>query len=107
MSRRVVQVMLVVGAVLLLASCAAGANDVVNTSALAGGAPAGFWQGLWHGFISPIAFIVSLFKHDVGIYEIHNNGAWYNFGFVAGASMFFNGSAESGRGARRRSAKLS
>jgi hypothetical protein len=36
---------------------------------------AGFWQGLWHGSIVPITFLISLFKEDVGVYESHNNGA--------------------------------
>ena len=40
--------------------------------------------GLWHGMICPITFIGSLFNHDVTIYAINNNGAWYNFGFVIG-----------------------
>jgi hypothetical protein len=48
--------------------------------------PAGFWAGFWHGSIMPIAFVVSLFKPGVGIYETNNNGGWYNFGFVLGAS---------------------
>ncbi|MBN1138796.1 MAG: hypothetical protein JXM73_19585 [Anaerolineae bacterium] len=48
--------------------------------------PAGFWAGVWHGSIMPITFVVSLFKPGVGIYETHNNGGWYNFGFVLGAS---------------------
>lgn len=48
--------------------------------------PAGFWVGLWHGIIMPITFIVSLFNPNVGIYETNNNGGWYNFGFVLGAS---------------------
>lgn len=34
----------------------------------------------------PITFIVSLFNPSVGIYEVNNNGGWYNFGFVVGAS---------------------
>jgi hypothetical protein len=51
-----------------------------------GAAPAGFWAGLWHGSIAPVAFIVSLFKPEVGIYETNNNGAWYNFGFILGIS---------------------
>ena len=101
MSTRAARAALVVVAVLLLASCAAGANDLVNTAAADGGDAAGFWPGLWHGFISPITFIVSLFNHDVNIYEVHNNGGWYNFGFVFGASLFFGGSAQGGRGARR------
>ncbi|MBN1582212.1 MAG: hypothetical protein JXA89_16020 [Anaerolineae bacterium] len=48
--------------------------------------PAGFWAGVWHGSIMPIAFVISLFKPGVGIYETNNNGGWYNFGFVLGAS---------------------
>ena len=51
-----------------------------------GAEPAGFWVGLWHGIIMPLAFIGSLFNPDVGIYETNNNGGWYNFGFVIGAS---------------------
>lgn len=51
-----------------------------------GATPAGFWVGLWHGIIMLITFIVSLFNSDVGIYETNNNGGWYNFGFVLGAS---------------------
>ena len=53
--------------------------------------PAGFWAGYWHGMICPITFIVSLFKPGVRIYETHNNGKWYDFGFVMGASMAFSG----------------
>jgi hypothetical protein len=56
--------------------------------------PAGFWAGLWHGSILPMAFIVSLFKSGVGIYETNNNGAWYNFGFLLGASSSLGGGAK-------------
>jgi len=61
----------------------AGRNSVYQEP---GAARAGFWAGLWHGIIMPFTFIVSLFNPDVGIYEINNNGGWYNFGFVVGAS---------------------
>jgi hypothetical protein len=61
---------------------------------------AGFWQGLWQGFISPFTFLVSLFSDAVHVYEVHNNGNWYNFGFLMGASMIFGGSG--GGAARRR-----
>jgi hypothetical protein len=57
-------------------------------------APAGFWAGLWHGSILPLAFIVSLFKPGVGIYETHNTGAWYNFGFLLGVSSSMGGGAK-------------
>ncbi len=48
--------------------------------------PAGFWAGFWHGNIAPLTFVTSLFNKDVSIYETHNNGAWYNFGFLLGIS---------------------
>lgn len=64
---------------------------------------AGFWLGLWQGLISPIAFIVSLFNHNVGIYEVHNNGGWYDFGFLLGVMIVFSGGgAGSGRSSRSR-----
>lgn len=54
-------------------------------------APAGFFDGLWHGLILPITFIISLFDSDVRIYEINNSGLWYDFGFVLGASSSLGG----------------
>jgi hypothetical protein len=53
--------------------------------------PAGFWAGLWHGLILPITFFISLFNPGVGIYETNNNGGWYNFGFLLGASSSLGG----------------
>jgi len=56
---------------------------------------AGFWSGLWHGLISPITFIISLFTKSVGIYELNNTGGWYNFGFILGIAISFGGSSGS------------
>ena len=50
---------------------------------------AGFWAGFWHGNIAAITFVVSLFNKGVSIYETHNNGGWYNFGFLLGVSSLF------------------
>jgi hypothetical protein len=80
------------GLCLLLASCAAAGNDLAG----AGSDLPGFWQGLWHGVISPVTFIVSLFRDDVGIYAVRNSGAWYDFGFLFGASVFFSSIGRSG-----------
>ena len=54
--------------------------------------PAGFWAGFWHGLIAPITFVVSLFNPDVRMYETNNNGGWYDFGFILGASSSLGGS---------------
>jgi hypothetical protein len=93
---------LVVAGVFLLAACAAGPNNVAQVNAPS---IAGFWLGLWQGLISPITFLVSLFNHNVNIYEVHNNGNWYNFGFMIGVSTAFSGAARSGSyaGSRRSS----
>jgi len=77
-------------ALFLMASCAPGPNSAEKTPN-AEGKVAGFWKGLWQGLISPITFIISLFTKNVRLYEIHNNGNWYNFGFVVGAGLFLSG----------------
>ncbi|MFZ2054846.1 MAG: hypothetical protein WAU81_11705 [Candidatus Aminicenantales bacterium] len=84
-----------------LSSCAPGPNTVEKT-ADEEGRIAGFWRGLWHGLISPITFIISVFTKDVRIYEVHNNGSWYNFGFVLGAGLFLQGGILGSRKARKR-----
>ena len=87
-----------VGALVLLAACAAGPNAALDT----GPDPAGFLLGLWHGFIVPVTFIVSLFTDDVSIYEVQNSGNWYDFGFVLGVSAVFGGGGGGGARAARR-----
>lgn len=77
-------------ALLSLVSCTAGPNNSINLLDI-GTEPAGFWYGLWHGCISPITFVISLFNDNVGIYEVHNNGTWYNLGFLLGVTATFGG----------------
>ena len=85
---------------LLLLGCAATANPEAGQGADA----AGFWLGLWHGIIAPIAFVVSLFNDGVGIYETRNTGGWYDFGFLFGVSVAFSGGG-AGAAGRSRSSK--
>jgi hypothetical protein len=86
---------------LVLASCAPGPNSASKTADREG-QTAGFWLGLWHGLISPITFIISLFNKNINIYEVHNSGSWYNFGFVLGAGLFLQGGILGSRRAKRR-----
>ena len=81
----------------VLAGCAPGPNNFKGTLSEQGPV-AGFWLGLWQGFIAPFVFVASLFSSSVNIYEVHSNGAWYNFGYLFGLACFFGG----GRGAARR-----
>ena len=57
---------------------------------------AGFWLGLWQGFIAPFVFVASLFKSNLSIYEVHNNGAWYNLAYLFGLACFFGGGGNRG-----------
>jgi uncharacterized membrane protein len=99
--RRLVWLLVVLGVVaLLLTACAAGPNPQTGTAG-GGGLVAGFWLGLWHGVIAPVTFVISLFATDVGIYEVHNVGAWYDFGFVLGLGFIVGGGSSGVRGARR------
>jgi hypothetical protein len=86
--------------ILSLTACAAGPNVLADTESDEG-ETAGFWLGLWHGIISPITFIVSLFNDNVSIYEVFNNGGWYNFGFMFGLSLVFGGSGRQSKRSRR------
>ena len=64
---------------LALAACAATQQaDAVQPAA------PGFWLGLWHGFIFPVAWVVSLFAPKVAIYAVPNDGGWYDFGYFVG-----------------------
>ena len=71
----------------LLSSCAAGANPAVGT----GEDAPGFWMGLWHGIILPVTFVISLFTDSVNMYEVVNDGNWYDFGFFLGVLLFLGG----------------
>ena len=87
---------LVAVALLGLVSGCAGPNPLVGTPGRSG--VAGFWAGLWHGMICVITFVISLFNHNVHIYEVHNRGTLYDLGFLFGASAALGGI---GRGTRR------
>jgi hypothetical protein len=76
-------------ALTLLAACATQAG-----SAVAPAAP-GFLFGLWHGFIFPVAWVLSLFMPDVAIYAVPNNGGWYDFGYFLGIVVFGVGARKS------------
>lgn len=85
----------------LFTGCAPGSNSMVGTAA-ADGEPAGFLLGLWHGCISFITFVISLFNDKVNVYEVHNNGGWYNFGFVLGLTIAYGGSGGGAAKKRRK-----
>lgn len=75
---------------LLLAACATQVSSGVQPAA------PGFLLGIWHGFIFPVAWVLSLVMPEVAIYAVPNNGGWYDFGFFVGV-VFLGVGARKGR----------
>jgi hypothetical protein len=91
--RLYVTLLVLLAVLLLLSSCAAGPN----TAPRSGGDQPGFWLGLWHGIIVPVTFVISLFTDKVNVYEVSNNGNWYDFGFFLGVVTALGGGGASAR----------
>lgn len=89
-----------------IAACAPGSSIQVNTSDStiqlsspgpnpllnqpdAQGHMSGALAGLWHGIIAPITLLLSFFNSDIQMYEVHNAGSEYNFGFLLGIAFIF------------------
>lgn len=77
--------LIIVLAIVTLSGCAHSMNGV-DTGA------AGFFTGLWHGFICIFSLIGHLFNDSIAIYQTPNNGGWYDFGFLIGVGAFASSS---------------
>ena len=64
------------------------------------GAPANFWLGLWQGLIVFLSFIASWFDNNIVLYQVNNNGFWYNLGYVIGLIILGAGGGGSARASR-------
>nr|WP_253340245.1 hypothetical protein [Sphingobium sp. OAS761] len=77
---------------MFLSGCARQVSTTVEPAA------PGFWLGIFHGFIFPVAWVISLFVPDVAIYAVPNNGGWYDFGYFIGICFLGVGARSSTRG---------
>ena len=82
----------VIGLALILAACVAQqTNSVIRPEA------PGFFLGVWHGFIFPVAFLVSIFTDQIAVYAVPNNGVWYDAGYFVGICFLGVGARSSKR----------
>jgi hypothetical protein len=65
-----------------------GPNPQLNEAGPSGFV-AGIVQGLWHGLIAPVTLVLSFFNENIQMYEVHNDGKEYNFGFLFGVAVVF------------------
>ena len=68
---------------LLAAACLPGTGSVPD--------PAGFFTGIWHGWIAPLSLVVSVFNGDISIYASPNTGWPYDLGFYMAIISGFGG----------------
>jgi len=77
--------MLLAVSVFLLTGCIPG--DGTYTAAH----PAGFFWGIWHGWLAPVSLIIGIFSRNIRLYEAANTGWWYDFGFYMAIISGFGG----------------
>ena len=77
---KITKTLLSVAFILMLSSCAYQPTNIAHD-------PPGFFMGIIHGGIAPIALIVGFFS-EVRIYSFPNSSWWYDLGFMLGISIW-------------------
>jgi len=97
MAKKTVLLLFIISAGLFtLTACAPGSGSYSSVE------KAGFFSGIWHGWIAPFSLIIGLFNKSIRVYETFNTGWWYDFGFyIAVVSGFGSLSLARGRKHRR------
>jgi hypothetical protein len=86
-SRILTITILLLGLALVASGCAPGSGWSTPDK------PAGFFTGVWHGWIAPISLLWGLFNPSIRVYEPINTGWWYDFGFYIAIIGGFGGIA--------------
>ena len=84
-SRRMAITIIVSVTMIVLAGCLPGGAQYTAQR------PAGFFSGVWHGWLAPLSLIVGFFEPSVRVYERDNSGWWYDFGFYMAIISGFGG----------------
>lgn len=79
------RVLLIITVCVLLSGCIPGGGRHTDEN------PAGFFWGIWHGWIAPISLIIGIFQDGIRVYETANTGWWYDFGFYMAIISGFGG----------------
>ena len=92
----ILSIAMLIGVMVFMAGCVpgGGSNNAFNT--------AGFFMGVWHGWIAPVSLIMSIFNSNYSIYEVYNNGFWYDLGYYAAIISGFGGLSLARKKSRRR-----
>jgi len=83
--KSILLIVLVAMMAVLLTGCLPGDSKYTSDD------PAGFFWGIWHGWLAPLSLIISLFNDTTRVYEVNNTGWWYDFGFYIAIISGFGG----------------
>ncbi len=67
--------------------------------------PAGFFWGIWHGWVAPVTLIIGIFDGRIRIYEQANGGWLYDFGYYMAVITGFGGISLTRRIRKRRASR--
>ena len=67
--------------------------------------PAGFFRGVWHGWVAPVSLIIGILDGHIRIYEQANAGWLYDFGYYIAVITGFGGLSLTRRIRKRRSSR--
>jgi hypothetical protein len=84
-TKKITLIVLLIGTAIAVSSCIPGTGSFSPVK------PAGFFSGVWHGWIAPISLIGGIFNHSIRVYEPINSGWWYDFGFYISIIAGFGG----------------
>lgn len=85
MNYKIILVFILLLFLMLLSGCMPGDGSYSKED------PASFFSGIWHGWIAPISLIRGLLNANIRIYEVHNSGWIYDFGFYMAILGGFGG----------------
>ncbi|HEY4784694.1 MAG TPA: hypothetical protein VIH57_01535 [Bacteroidales bacterium] len=83
--KNIPMIFLLVLLVLLVTSCVPGGGSHSPKNL------AGFFSGVWHGWIAPVSLVWGFFESNIRIYEVYNTGWWYDLGFYISIIAGFGG----------------
>ena len=83
--KRLFKIAIIIFIVSILSGCFPGDGKATV------GDPAGFFSGIWHGWIAPLSLILGIFTDNIRVYEMNNTGWWYDLGFYMAIISGFGG----------------
>jgi hypothetical protein len=85
MNTKLKKLLVIIVFTLALTSCIPGGGSYSPES------PAGFFSGVWHGWVAPLSLVLGLFNDSISVYEVNNTGWFYDLGFYISIIAGFGG----------------